>query len=290
MEDYLSKCINPSMVPVDLGNHRVVYLYETTCIITGDIYIGVRVYKGLHPNLDLYIGNGCGVRKNGNLYKRRGKETTFRRALSKYGYINFKKKIICFFSSIEDALASEERIVDEAFLSRPDTLNMTVGGGFPPYFEGEANPNYGHRWTEEQKKRLSKKRKKNGKSKGSRNPKAKSCWVYDLWTGESKYYTYMREADFLNRFGCKKIRKYRYLISDRELHTPQEIESYILTECNSKYHGTYQMVRLWKQGCDFYDMVEQGVCRGQIGKFLKYVENSKNRKRDQAGVCSGIPA
>ena len=280
MEDYLSKCINPSMVPVDLGSHRVVYLYETTCTVTGDIYIGVRVYKGLHPELDSYIGNGCGIRKNGNLYKRRGKETTFRRALSKYGYTNFKKKIICFFSSIEDALASEEKIVDEAFLSRPDTLNMTVGGGFPPYFEGEKNPNYGHKWTEEQKRRLSRKRRKNGKSKGERNPKAKPCWIYDLWTGKAKHYAYMRKADFLNHIGYKKIREYRYLISDRELHTPEEIESYIYTECNPKYHGAYQMVQLWKQGCNFYDMIQRGMYRGQVGKFFKYVKNFKNRKRD----------
>lgn len=274
--DYLSKCINYSDTPVDLGGHRVVYLYETTCSVTGDIYIGVRVYKGLHPERDSYIGNGCGMRKNGALYKRRGKETVFRRALSKYGYLNFKKRILCYFSSIEDALASEARIVDEEFLARPDTLNMVVEGGFPPYFEGEQNPNYGHKWTEEQKARLSRKRKKNGKSKGARNPTAKPCWVYDLWTGKSKHYDYMREASFLTQFGVKKIREYRYLISDRELHTPKEIESYVLNECNPKYHGAYRMVQLWKQGYSFDDMKQIGFYSGQIGKFFKYVENSKN--------------
>lgn len=275
--DYLSKCINYSEIPVDLGGRRVVYLYETKCVITNDIYIGVRVYKGLHPEFDTYIGNGCLIRKSGVLYKRhKERETKFRKALLQYGYLNFKKRIICYFHSIKDALESEARIVDEAFISRPDVLNMMVGGGLPPRFEGEANPNYGRRWTDEQKKNLSIKRRENGKSKGGKNVKAKSCWVYDLWTGECNFYSYMREADFLGMYGLKKIRKYRYLISDRKLSTQKEIERYILNECDSKYHGTYRMVQLWKQGYDSNGMKEMGLYSGQIGKFFKYVENSKN--------------
>lgn len=47
---------------------------------------------------------------------------------------------------------------------------------------GENNPNYNNRWTDEQKRRLSEKRKQNGKSKGVLNNRAKSIQCVE--TGE----------------------------------------------------------------------------------------------------------
>lgn len=79
-------------MPIKTDKGKYIYLYETTNRCKGDIYIGVRIYRGVDFNNDTYIGNGCKILKDGRLYKRRGKETTFRRALSKYGYLNFEKK------------------------------------------------------------------------------------------------------------------------------------------------------------------------------------------------------
>ena len=269
---YLEKCINYSLVPVEVSHRKFVYLYETINKLNGDIYIGVRVFNGSNPYNDSYIGNGCKILKDGRLYKRRGKETNFRRALSKYGFLNFEKKIICFFSNVDDALKSEENIVDEEFLKRRDTLNMVIGGGFPPVGEGENNNNYGKHWTDEMKEKLSKKRKKTGKSKGSKNPKAQPMFVYDLWKWEEKFFSYMREADFLTDFGVKKIRNFRYLLSDIQLKNYDEVENYIFNNCKEKYQKTYQILKLVKQGKTEDEIVALGFYKAHIVRLLNQVK------------------
>lgn len=79
------------------------------------------------------------------------------------------------------------------------------------------------------------------------------------------------------------VRKYRYLISDRKLSTQKEIERYILNECDSKYHGTYRMIQLWKQGYDSNGMKEMGLYSGQIGKFLSMSKIVKIEKEFRQG-------
>lgn len=55
---------------------------------------------------------------------------------------------------------------------------------------GENNPNYGNKWTEEQKAALSEKRKMNAKSKGKNNPRSKRVMCVE--TG--KIYDYQQQA------------------------------------------------------------------------------------------------
>lgn len=272
---YLDKCINYSETPIKANGKKYIYLYETTNRCNGDIYIGVRIYRGRDFNNDRYIGNGCGVLKDGRLYKRRGKETTFRRALSKYGYLNFEKKIICFFSNIEDALQSEANIVDEKFLERPDVLNMVVGGGFPPVGERGENPNYGHKWSEEMKQRLSRKRRKNGKSKGARNPKAKPAYLYDLWKWNEKRLSYLRELDQIKSCRYGKIRQFRYLVSDIRLRNSKEVEKYVMEKCAEKYQKTYKILQLVKKGLTVEEIVELGYYKAHVVRLKrKYGESN----------------
>lgn len=273
---YLDKCINYSVTPIR-GDHRYIYLYETTNKCNGNIYVGVRVYRGLDPYKDRYIGNGCGILKCGRLYKRRGKETKFRRALSEFGFLNFEKRIICFFTNIDDALKSEENIVNEDFLKRPDVLNMVVGGGFPPVGEGECNNNYGKHWTEAQKRRLSRKRRKNGKSKGGRNPKAKPCFVYDLWNEEWRKCEYLHELSLIDKevksSGIGKIRKFRWLITPMRF-SKKELTKYVEENLDEKYQKTYKIIQLLKQGKTEEDIVKLGFYRAHVRRLLNRYDKS----------------
>lgn len=285
MEDYLSKCVNYSIEPVRFEGTKFVYLYETTNLCNGHIYVGVRVYDGNHPENDHYIGNGCGIRvRSGALYKRKGKETHFRRELSKWGYLNFKKKIVCYFTSLDDALLSEKNIVNEDFLAREDVMNMVEGGGFPPYGCGENNSNYGRHWTEEQKQALSKKRKKRGKSKGAKNVKAVNCWAYDLWTENVQELSYMRESvdrglTDKSSYGLNKIHSFRYLFTKEKI--VGSVQDYIQKNCKVKYHDTYKLIQLVKSGKTRDEIHEMGIINGGFlgrffAKYSKYVEDNKN--------------
>ena len=51
---YLDKCINYSVMPIKTDKGKYIYLYETTNRCNGDIYIGVRIYRGVDFNNDTY--------------------------------------------------------------------------------------------------------------------------------------------------------------------------------------------------------------------------------------------
>jgi group I intron endonuclease len=139
------------------------FLYKTTNLINNKIYIGVHATK--HIN-DCYLGSGKHLKN----------------AIKKYGKENFKREILEFFNSYEDALLKENEIVNQDFINRIDTYNIVNGGGMPPikygdkhhYFNrrlfGENNHFFGKKHTEQTKlkmrklklgKKLSEKNKKN---------------------------------------------------------------------------------------------------------------------------------
>lgn len=94
-------------------------VYKITNLQNGKIYIGV--HATLDEN-DGYMGSGVQIKK----------------AIKKYGIESFKKEILFLFDSLEHALDAELSIVDEDFISRPDTYNMVVGGGIPPSNKGKS--------------------------------------------------------------------------------------------------------------------------------------------------------
>lgn len=273
----VEKCVNYSVNPIPFEKGKFVYLYKTTNILNGDIYIGVRIYRGKDPFKDRYIGNGCGILKDGRLYKRRGKETNFRRALSKWGYLNFKKEIICFFSSLEDALQSEANIVDEEFLTRKDTLNMVIGGGFPPFGVGTNNSNFGKRWTDEMKAKLSKKRKRNGKSKGGNNPKAISCYVFDLFLDKCYQCEYLHQLSEIDkdvkRAGLNKIRKFRWLILKEDLNK-EEIKDFVLKNFDEKYQKTFLILQEIKRNKSVEEIIDMGFYKAHVVRLKNSYDKS----------------
>ena len=86
------------------------YIYKITNTINNKIYIGIHRTNNLD---DGYMGSG----------------KKLHRAFKKYGIEHFKKEILEYFDTWEDALKREAEIVDEEFVKREDTYNLTCGGG-----------------------------------------------------------------------------------------------------------------------------------------------------------------
>jgi hypothetical protein len=85
--------------------YHIVYL--TTNLINNKIYVGV------HKNTnESYKGSGIILQK----------------AFKKYGKENFKREILHYCLESEHAYELESQIVDQWFVARKDTYNLTVGG------------------------------------------------------------------------------------------------------------------------------------------------------------------
>lgn len=97
-------------------------VYKTTNIVNNKIYIGVRK---LHNESDTYIGCGC--------YKTRPctfsyPKTPFQAAVKKYGPDKFIRETLYEFENSEDAFSKEQEIVNQEFISNPNTYNIALGG------------------------------------------------------------------------------------------------------------------------------------------------------------------
>lgn len=91
------------------------YFYKITNLINNHFYYGVHNTSNLN---DGYMGSGTRL---WNAYK-------------KYGIDNFKKEILKYFNSAEDAFNYEAEIVNEVLLNDDNCYNLSIGGkgGFIP--------------------------------------------------------------------------------------------------------------------------------------------------------------
>ena len=85
------------------------YVYITTNKINGKFYIGKHSTDNLN---DKYLGSGIKLNN----------------AIKKYGKENFKKRILCFCESEEQAFEVEKFLVTEYIVSREDCYNLHIGG------------------------------------------------------------------------------------------------------------------------------------------------------------------
>lgn len=103
-------------------------VYIVTNIINNKIYIGVHKTKTPYE-FDGYLG--CGLYVN-HIKSQLSENTYFHRAVAKYGQENFKRQTLRVFDTLQEALDFEELIVNDEFINRDDTYNITRGGGCPP--------------------------------------------------------------------------------------------------------------------------------------------------------------
>jgi hypothetical protein len=85
------------------------FVYKTINTINGKYYIGKHSTNNLN---DGYLGSGNAIND----------------AINKYGIENFKREIISFWSTSEDALREESNIVNVEFINSHDNYNLKTGG------------------------------------------------------------------------------------------------------------------------------------------------------------------
>lgn len=88
------------------------YLYRTTNLINGKIYIGIH---GTNDLSDGYVGSGSRIKS----------------AIKKYGIVNFNKEILFIGNSYEEILNKERELVTEEFITKVDVYNLVPGGEYP---------------------------------------------------------------------------------------------------------------------------------------------------------------
>ena len=103
-------------------------VYLTTNTKNGKVYVGVHKTEDSNK-FDGYLGCGVNINKPSSIFN---PSTPFHYAVKKYGFNAFKRVTIKEFENIQDALDLESYIVDENFIKRNDTYNITLGGGLPP--------------------------------------------------------------------------------------------------------------------------------------------------------------
>lgn len=87
-------------------------------------YIGV--HKEDSDKFSGYIGNGVNIFNPSTI---KHPKTHFQTAVKKYGFDSFRRIILAEFDTEEEALCLERLLVNEKYISRPDTYNMIIGGG-----------------------------------------------------------------------------------------------------------------------------------------------------------------
>jgi group I intron endonuclease len=85
-------------------------VYETRCLISGKIYVGVHSQDG--EGFDGYFGSGSALK----------------RAIKKHGVDAFERRTLFEFATEAEAYAREAEIVTEEFCRRRDTYNIKTGG------------------------------------------------------------------------------------------------------------------------------------------------------------------
>lgn len=101
------------------------FTYQTKNLINGKTYVGVHSTK--NPN-DSYIGHGIKRDSDAKRMKKNGCRSLFVLAVCKYGYKNFKREILSYFDSREDALDEEVFIVDNNWIKDENNYNTSLGG------------------------------------------------------------------------------------------------------------------------------------------------------------------
>ena len=134
------------------------FIYKTTCIPTGKIYVGKHEFSLDKRRTSTYLGSGIILRK----------------AVKKYGKESFKREILKICYSINQLNGYETYYIKKFKATDPEIgYNIALGGyGFrsgelnPCYQSGKKNPFYGHKHTQETKDKIASANRHPSKLKG----------------------------------------------------------------------------------------------------------------------------
>lgn len=123
-----------------MKEYKYYFIYRTTNLINGKIYIGVHFTNNI---LDNYLGSG----------------KVFKSALLKYGKENFNREILYRFQNRQQAFFCESIIVDKAFIERSDTYNTSLGGRAGTGMLGKTHSNKARKLISEKQRGIPKSKK-----------------------------------------------------------------------------------------------------------------------------------
>jgi len=95
------------------------FIYQTICEVNDKSYIGVHKTDNLN---DGYIG--CGIYSDSDC----NKSYLFHKAVRKYGYTSFRRYILSFYDTYEEALEEEKYLVNENWIKSQNNYNTAIGG------------------------------------------------------------------------------------------------------------------------------------------------------------------
>jgi hypothetical protein len=120
-------------------NKKYNYIYKIENVINHKIYIGVHRTDNIN---DGYMGSGLNLK----------------RSIKKYGIENFKKIILEYFETYQEALDAERKMVTLDFIERNDTYNIIEGGYGACMWSSEAikklKLNFKKQWESEEYRRM----------------------------------------------------------------------------------------------------------------------------------------
>ena len=105
------------------------FVYLTTNIVNGKQYIGDHSCNDISK--DSYLGSGV----------------YFKNALSEYGKINFKREILQYFSSKEEAFNAQEIYIQKYDTLSPNGYNLSPKGGIKTVEGLSSKQEYWFRWS-----------------------------------------------------------------------------------------------------------------------------------------------
>jgi hypothetical protein len=105
-----------------MSSNSYIFVYQTICEVNNKSYIGVHKTENID---DGYIGCGVYSRSDAEFSKR---PLFFHRAVKKHGYNSFRRYILSFYDTYEEALEEEKYLVDEEWVKNKNNYNTAVGG------------------------------------------------------------------------------------------------------------------------------------------------------------------
>ena len=218
---------------------RYGFIYLTKNIINGKIYVGQKRYEknnGIADPIKSYIGSGAYLKN----------------AIKKYGKDNFERVILCwcynqkgmddmemFFIKHFNSMCSDVgyNLVSGGQTLMPKEILCQYGDDNPNFgnkwtdeqkqamqeiainrgMSGENNPNFGNKWSEDQRLHLSRKIKESGAYKGANNPRATKVLcvedgiVFDMISDVAKHTGYALSTVSICISKGKKIKGKTYI-------------------------------------------------------------------------------
>jgi len=117
---------------LDINSPMQYIIYRITNIVNQKVYVGFHGTRNIN---DGYMGSG----------------KLIKRAIEKYGVNNFTKEVLEIYTDKDEAIAREREIINEEFILRDDTYNLSLGGNVLA-LPGRMNPFFGCTHTEASRK------------------------------------------------------------------------------------------------------------------------------------------